>query len=84
MNEVFELALSRGCLLKTKLVDGEAAYWVENTNVTSDLYADLDALIALLQKWPPGGFPLVKSQPTDNQLSLDLSFDPEATLMFMH
>jgi hypothetical protein len=52
MNGVFNLALGRGCVLKTATIQDETVYWVENLYFTSEPYNCLEDLVAFLHTLP--------------------------------
>ncbi|MBD1863756.1 MULTISPECIES: hypothetical protein [Trichocoleus] len=52
MNNVSDLVVSRGCLLKTETINDQEFYWLESPHFTSKLYSNLEELTALVQTLP--------------------------------
>lgn len=52
INKVVNLALGRGCLLRTDTAQGETIYWIENLYFTSKPPSCLEDLVLLLQTLP--------------------------------
>jgi hypothetical protein len=53
MNGVFTFALSRGCILRSQVIDDVSFYWLESPHFKSQLCSDINEIVTLLRALPP-------------------------------